>query len=399
VNCTPYIYRVTAVEYCYGDNNYNNPANKNLAISATSATAQGQGASAIAPAAPADLIVDQASPCAAAICAVNLSWPKVTADANNQAINVNTYNVYRRLKPATTWTQVGTQTTIPATGNVTYIDYNVDISGGKQYEYMVRASQCGIVSADSGVRPYPCTFPAGVLSATVLSANSFDGTGTSANPWLVAVDPVVTVGVADSTKVSKIVATIYTGTTVTNTFTRNAAPWTFSWVMPVDGTQRIDVAVTETGGCVSQYTAYLRDEAQACCLRTKSSDATVISYTTGASYVDVYLKNVCGQTLTLSSLDMTFNSAITQGGTKFDKIDFPAASGTVTYTFSGNPGAAVTGIAPPSGTTTIAASSTTYKVRVYFTKALISATQPLTSFKPYYYRPADVTPNACPVVP
>lgn len=411
VNCTQYKYRVSAVEYCNTNAAFNAGNDINLGIStpAVFATA-GESQSGLAPVAPSDLVVNQASPCPASICAVGLSWPEVVRDTDGNTITVASYHVYRRrvdVSPATAWADVtaASPTFTISGGTVAYTDSGVSILNGEKYEYRVTATQCGHESDPSPVRLFPCTFPAGVVTTPVVtSVGSFDGSGTSASPWVFSSGTAgLHVAIADPTKVASLVANLYNGNAFIAQLPNPGSPYNFSWAMSAGQTYRIDVVLTETGGCVATYTVYAEEAAQGCCLTPVANDSTVISYSSGSNYVDIYLKNVCSNALTLQRLDLTFNDALTPGGTKFDTIVFPAANGgsnTVTYSVPGGSGTSIQ-VTPPNGagaanqTATVAADSTTYKVRVTFSKTLNNPTQPLSSITPIYRRSTDLANVSC----
>lgn len=426
VNCVSYVYRVSAVEVCNQNAAYNVGNDATKGISVPSNTRTGQSTSGVAPAAVADLTVDQSSLCLAGICQVSMTFPKVLTDVNGAAINVGQYNIYRRLQGATTWpAPVGTVTTIPAGNTITYVDANVNIATGQQYQYKVTAVQCGFEGGDSPVRPYPCPFPAGIINATPVSANSFDGSGTSSNPWLVSGDPVITVNIDDPSRVSLVRGRVYdSGGTLRYTLTAGSAPYQFTWaITPVGTVNRIDINVIETAGCVKSYTYYVEEMGQNCCLTNKTTDATVISYTSGSKFVDIILKNVCFEQLTVNGMSFTLNCNLVANNSKIDHIDFPASVGgcadttyatnCAVYTMSGGglnlpnsgsftftiPNASNGSAIMPATRSVVTANQTNYKVRVVFNNTLTNPTQPFTGITVGYQRPADLTNQSCTVVP
>lgn len=410
-NCTDYVYRVTAYELCGLTAAYNTSSNISLGystVSTTSTTARSN--SGAAPKAPTDLYVNQGSSCPASVCAVQMTWPAVTQDINDAAINITRYHVYRRQTAPTAAATFTERTTSASTftisgGNVTWIDNGVPIGGGEKYEYKVTAQQCTAESGASPVRIFPCTFPAGVLGSPIVThVGAFDGSGTSAAPWLFSGgSATVRANISNAAQISSVVVNVYNGATFIGQQTRNTAPFDFTFTVPVGSTYRADVIITETGGCVSVNSVYVEEAAQGCCLVPFANDSTIISYSSGSNYVDIYLKNACPSDLNLRQLSLTFNDALTPGGTKFDTVVFPAASGgsnTIAYNVPGGSNTTIT-FTPPNGAgaanqaAAVTADSTTYKIRVTFTKNLTNPTQPITSIVPLYRRSSDLTDVTC----
>jgi prepilin-type N-terminal cleavage/methylation domain-containing protein len=406
-NCTIYWYRITTVEKCSLVGAYNVGGSTALGLSDPSVAASGTAVSAIPPQTPADLQVEQATySCVGTNCSAHMSWPRVTLDTSSNPINIMEYKIYRRLVGSTTWALDGTQTTIPATGAVAYASSLLDISGGKQYEFTVTANQCNTLESArfSPPRTRPCSFPSGVVGATMLSASgAADGDGSSGAPWLFfnASDSVtVHVNVTDATQLQSVVAQVYTaaGTLKTSLIATAATGWNFSWIVGNNTTERIVVTATSTSGCTKIESAYVGDMPQNCCLIPRSADGTVVTFTSGTSDVDIILKNVCGEALTLFS---NFRITWTTGsGQKIDSVTFipPSGSSTVTTFGSSGENSSPVNVTVPTGTVNVPAGSTTYKVRIHFRNN--SASNPVTGITVTYQRSGvDSTNQSCPVVP
>jgi hypothetical protein len=319
---------------------------------------------------------------------------------------VGAYNVYRRrVGDVSFGSPVSGTLVIPAGNNpVQFTENGVSISGGSDiWEYTVRAVQCTTLESttSSPIRRFPCTFDPTILSTPPTSSNGFDGSGSSADPYIVDNGATLVVNVAQPSKVASITTNIYDGSG--NLLAESGTQTTgFTWAWPTASleTYRADITVLDNvTGCVKYVTVYYEDSPQGCCLTPRSADPTVIAYQTGNNFVDIFLKNVCGDQLILQPFTMTWNDAVTPGGTKVDEIQFPqVTSGTVSFFPANNAGTSFT-VTPPVNTRRVAANETTYKVRVIFSKVLVNPTQPITAFNVNYRQPTDTSDTFCPVLP
>lgn len=422
-NCVTYRYRVTTVESCAGQANHNSGNDIALGSSIASIERSGRAVATLAPAAPAEFSINQASVCDASTntCNVQMTWKKVTTDVGTppSTINITTYDVERKPygQPDTDYTVQYTTVAsdIPASGtDVTWTQNGVDVSVNpstllpRRYEYRVKAKQCTtLVSGYSPVRSFPCNFGIGIIGTPALeSTNAFDGDGSAATPWNVSDSVTVGPKVLDATRVASVQ---YTVTDMTNggvyTETATVNPWRITRPTTQSSRYRFDAVITDTNGCIQLASAYAEDEAQACCLIPKSADGTVIRHTTGNDYVEVFLKNICGNPLELKLFEFTWDPALTPAtnpATKIDSVLFVPVSGTTTTVnvTGGTAGNVNQSITPPTGTVNVPANSTTYVVRIRFNKALTSSTSPITAVNVEYRRPTlDTTNVDCPVVP
>ncbi len=359
VNCVTYNYRVTTVESCYWNTAYNNPSTSvacevgsgmcgQMGISVPSNVMSGAASSTIAPNPPADLTIDSVNTiCTGSLCNVLMSWPRVSTDTAGNPITIDAYVVQRQqISPTTTtWGDRGTVTG----GALTYTDMNVDTSNGAVYYYRILAlSECptpsGTRSAPSPQRPYPCTFPAGVLGTPLVSSlAAFDGNGSASNPFKIpsGTSADANINVIDTSQIARVVGRDYNagGSLLwqsTLTAPTGTAPntYTFTWALGTNATEQFNVAVVDAGvGCVDQSFAYYEDEPQNCCLTPSTFDPTVVSFSTGTQYVDYVLKNVCSVPLTITGMSLTWSSANTSGGTHLDSVIFPVSSGGCSSTF------------------------------------------------------------------
>ena len=411
-NCIDYWYRVTTMEACALNAAYNQGNNAALGSSAVSAAIHGMATTDIKPNTPGEFSVDPAQRNAdLGMAEADMVWPKVTTDQAGNPINVGTYRVYRRplplVTPSDVWILDGTQSNIPAAGTtVTYTSSRLPVNTGQQYQFTVAALQCSAYESDkfSPPRVWPCTFPSGVVGSPMLaSSGAFDGSGTQAYPWRffnTNDTATVSVDVTDANRVQSIAARVYNANgTLKTTLTASSPSWAFAWQMGNNTVERIDVTVTETGGCTRVETAYVGDMPQNCCLTPASFDATVMKFVQNTNVVDVFLKNICGEDLTLTgNLSITWNAA--RGGDKLTTVTFTPASGSpVVYSVPNSERNNATITVPiPTGTPVVPAGSSTYKVRVTFNQ--IPQVNPISAVNVTYRRAViDITDQSCPVVP
>ena len=409
-NCVTYWYRVTTIEACAANAAYNTGNNASLGSSSTSTAIRGSAVSDVKPRTPGDFTVDtelvDCDPLDAVLCRAEMTWPKVTADENGNAITVPQYNIYRRLRGGTEpWTLAGSQTTIPDTDTITWTTPRLSIAGNTQYEFTIAAVQCNTLESErfTPLRIWPCTFPAGVVGSPMLTATTaFDGTGSSANPYLffnTNDTATVEIDVIDASRISSAVGRIYREDgSLKGTATATAPDWSFSWNIENNTTERIDVTVIETDGCSRVEAAYVGDMPQNCCLTPRSFDGTVVNFTPATKIVEVFLKNVCGEALNLQSNLLINWTRI--GGQKLDTVQFIGTDGTTTVydVPNADEGDETLAVTIPSGTRPVAAGSTTYKIRLNFTSN--NALNPVTSVNVVYRRAvSDTTNQTCPVVP
>ena len=424
LNCVDYQYRVRTVEYCHAAPGMNASGNQDQGISDFSTPVLGKAdAGGILPERPPDLHLDQTTSILScgvppSTCDVSLSWPQSTKDASGTPIAVGEYRVYRQeIAPSPgAWTQVAgsPQTSIPATGDVTFVDTGVPwTTGFEQYRYHVTAVQCGnLESAPSAERVFPCPVSTGLVNpAQPIFHNAFDGAGVASYPFLVVTDAVATVNITSPATLQRITGRIYNqaGGLLRQidlnapTFAAPAAPaYTFMWQVADDATERIDITVVDTSGCVEQFTAYYRDELQSCCLAPFSLGGVrvpytppvpIIVFTTGSTFIDIILHNECSEPLILDTLRIQWSSAIASlGGQRIDSVEFPNAAGGRLTPPVNTPNTNDFTVTVPAAAGAVAAGQQNYRIRVQFFKALNNPNQPFTLLDFRYHQPLAPLP-------
>ena len=454
LNCIRYYYKFKPVEYCGeaacgaacntagagGEGTDSFPATGQPGIAAISTASAN-------PAAPATLRILEtpdtpASNCTGTRCDIHLSWPRVDEDVEIPAnkIVVMKYRVTRKrfLNDVLDFDRGGDgpavvtvdydDPTPSATSNIVYSQTNLPArQGGSDYRYVysVRALQCpdGATppvyreSAPSPEAKFPCDFE--TTEPTVNVTLTMDGDGSSAaSAWLTNnPESIVEVRVSDPTKISSVQAVLDSGNgDVIDLGTDRGAPFEFPLVNTEVG-QIYDLIVIarDTKGCSKTITRYVEEAtATGCCLAAFAFDPSVVRYTPGTNFVDVALKNLCGQPLDLQTNGIEFRwDPVIAGNTTattLTTIQFPStATGSATLTLNDTAAIGETAphlriISPPTSTTppartTVAADDTTYVIRFNFDKVLTNTSSPITTVCIGYQRDVDTTPQRCQIIP
>lgn len=453
LNCKTYWYKVQAVKpTCEGHATYfilpSQPHSAAVPGTAISGAAVSTGS---APAAPADLqVIDATSTCAVGVCTVNLQWTKVVTDTANKALLVDAYEIERTQKlngtittaasspqtitgvsntaygttsPRLSSTGWATNTTQAAAQYGTYTDTvpQADSSGtAYSYEYHVRALQCSSPGAYSVIRTFPCPFTGGTV--TVAVGPSFQGNGSSSSPYEFASAGTITV--TTTSPVTAAHALVYAGNASTGPWTLMAggdlgvktgplttANWSFNGTV---GTYYlVDVSVTDSGGCTKTQSVQAYAAGTTCCLQNVTNDSTVFSFTSGTTnYVDIFLKNVCTNDLSLqpAGVSVTFDSTGLSNGTKIGNLIYPttltSGSGVancpagfgytkcITFNWPNNNNAGTFTTTALSNAQAVPASSSAYKIRITFSNNL--PRQPITAATITYRRSGiDLSDVSC----
>jgi len=450
--CIDYYYKIQAVKTtCEPNANYYvAPSVPHSAIIPASGTPPKGSAALTAggPATPSDLVVVSTSTCTAGSCTVDLSWPKVGTDTSGNRLTVDVYEISRTQKlngtdttavssptstiGANTW--VGTQVLTSSnwannlSGTATYTDTVAEADAGAgsvsySYEYKVRAVVCSTPGTYSVVRTFPCPFGGGTVGASVSS--SFQGTGSIADPYYVNSPVTITGSTASSVQSAHGLLYLYSGGSYTliRDLGTNTGPLTstsFSGgTLTVGSEYMAEITYTDNSGCTKRARIYLINEGIGCCLQNLATSSAVVSFTAGTtSYVDVYMRNICGSDLTLQTngISVTYSQTGLTGSPtpKIDKVEYPTtlSSGTgvanctfdasqkcFTYTFGGNTSDSNNPFLVPIATAAkvITANTTTYRFRVKFTQNL--SRQPITGLTILYRRSSDLANVSCPVIP
>jgi len=452
VPCVQYYYRLRGLKSaCYPATGANNaspgrPFTDTVPVAASSGH-PGIATAAAPPDAPATLLVrtpplpNPVSSCGVT-CSIYLSWPKVVQDNETPAkpMTVQDYILSRQrfvggvidTAPDALSTRTISDTT-PGNGiDVTFSPGNtgyyldpdslpsVDGSGNVyQYEYTVKATlACATpppapaTSWDSNPSPpvrYPCPFAVGSFDAQMTNyvtgdglsfatAWESDGTGSSALR-------VTGTGMASV----QVLLRDFGNSAVVDMGTQTSG---FTWpIIPGVHTEQgeyyqIFMISKDTNNCQDiKVRYYLEGTASGCCLAAQANDPFVIQFTPGSSFVDVFLKNECGNPLNVQTngVRVNWDPATLPASSRLRSIDFPATAGGTVNTGNLNDatGSVITSV-PSGGVTTIAASSTSYSIRINFNipGGVGITTLPLTNVCVTYLRPGiDAANQNCRILP
>lgn len=327
--CTPYYYRIQAVDRCILNNSYNKSGNAKDSGSTLfptgTITISGQAQNAAAPAAPANLAVDLAnSACpfnAGTNCKIILTWNKVLADTAGNAVGIDVYRITRQRKKIMDPTFAADPTFTPqdvsgfsATGGSTasWTDTPTykDASDGQPwyYRYTVAAKICTTYSAESNTADYPTLCTTNAIIVAPKANNVGTATGDSpASAWLF--DYLDSIDVTNSgpnpiTSVKFDVKT-YPGGALFSTQTIST-PGPYSLVWPNNGTDlqiyEVDITV-KTAICTETRIKYVQDAKAANCALQLTATSSVSSSTSGStttSVVTYTIKNTGSEDIILN---------------------------------------------------------------------------------------------------
>lgn len=433
VNCVNYYYRIQAREECDLAAENVSPAVgwSTVAPSSNPSTVMGNSTAAAPPAQPAPLKVSAGVTCNPVKCDAKLDWLKVTKDTASPAPNtivIRDYRVTRQRRrvqldafgnPVTdgfgnyvmeddptglvTYT---VQDPAPLTGQgVTYTDPMLDLKDANsrpyEYDFSVKALQCGLESLPSLEGRFPCTFGGTVLGVVISGNPPLDGDGlTRGTAWLVqSPGSAITL---DGTGIQEVQAYLNDGVNVIPLGVDTTSTYDFPIVGAEDGVvYAAELIVRDTNNCLLIINRYVEESTPSgCCLSPSASDPLVVNYSPGTTLVEVFLRNLCSDPLDIQeALTDSIRIGWSSAGNTLASVVFPASTGTVTQTLNDTTGSVL--FSPPAGfLDPVPAESTTYKLVLSFNVALTGATHPITSFCITYRRPGvDTTDQICKFIP
>ncbi len=350
--CTPYYYKIRAVEWCNAADNMNTTGDKNDAISNASAEVSAT-VTANQASTPTGFMVDPTTTCGATQCSpVTIKWNKVTTDTGGGAINVDTYEVYRKVrhgtytspvaKVATLTGMVGASSPIswsepsPLQAFETSAPFDQDF-----YDYYVIAKfACGDATQTSTIT-VPSNCDTGV---TITSTNAVSGNGTTTSPWVAPSNSSLVVklnqGASPYTAITAGTVSL-DGGAQTALSGGSSPPWSTSWTDTGDGATHT-MTFTATTTCTQALpTVYIQASPVGCHLQTEAVDGNTIKLATtpeaGSDYeLDVTLKNLSQDTVTVTSFVIT-DSVPKKGNWNY--LEYPSGTKTQTASTSNLPAA------------------------------------------------------------
>jgi len=428
VACVRYYYRLRTVERCDGVAGATAPPSR--AVSTYFPAAGDPGILGVAsatskPLTPAALILppppNPQSSCGVD-CTIYLQWPKVVLNEDGQTIAVRDYVITRKQMKGTTVIRtdsIPVRDTTPGvgqyatfSGNPYYTDTgipSVDTADGVEYRYVytVRAVlSCSpdLESGETGEVKFPCPFTG--TGITVGATGMTDGDGTTiSNAWVTSPSGASTIEVTGTgiTTVQLLLSSL-SDSSVLDMGTASG-PYVFD-VSGVDVGElyRAYVIVKDTDGCQEIAVRYVEGGTPTgCCLVAYADDTTIMSFTAGTSFVDVTMRSLCANDLTIqpSGIFIQWDPLRTPVGTKLIGVDFPGETGgRVTRTVSDATGALT--ISLPAGARNPIRAGEPQKVTLVFDRSIPASVLgiPVTGFCVTYQRAGvDISNQNCKIVP
>jgi len=394
--CQPYYYKIQAIEWCNAADNYNVSGDKADATSGYSSEVTGQ-VTANKAATPTGMLVDPStlcsfSPAPRGQCTpVTIKWTKVTTDTGGSAINVDSYEVWRRTRHGFTtgaYALISTLTNQAAVASpISFTEPSPlnDHENGAPFDqdyydyYVVAKFACGNSDASVAV-----TIPNNCDTGVTVSTTNGTGAGTAASPWLAPTNGTLTVrmnpGATPTYSAISSGYVSYDGGAVQTL----SSPWAYNWTDLGDGSTHTltFIATTATSGCSQVLaTVYIQASPVGCHLQTVTADPTMLTLTTaiavsgsvdGVYVLSLTLKNLSQDALTVKTIVITdavpkkgnwTNLQLPSGAlrTTATPTNLPAAggnSGSVTYTKTFD----LTSVSPTSDKTIAAGSQKVYKL-------------------------------------
>lgn len=455
VPCQQYYYRIRGVEtVCTPPTD----GTKNVAPASsytaffpitTSPAYPGKAVASAAPAAPAALLPPLPTPLSncGATCTIYLAWPKVKTDnvaaPDTKSMVVQDYIITRErwvddpiagtkvldtapgatvdIPVTDTTPTVGSEFTHGVLNEPYYTDTgypdanlpSVDpLDGDRQYQYRYRVrakldcpSPGTWISDYSPEYRFPCAFTGTVNSPSM--SGIITGTGTTlANAWVGDDDATSILTVTGTGLVSvQVLLQTFSGGTITNLGTVTGGPYDFTMTGLEPGDfYRIYIVSKDADGCLDIIVRYYQaGTVSGCCLTPREEDPFVVQHTPGTNIVDIFLKNECGNDLTIqpNGFNIVWDRANIPVGTNLQRLIVPTTAGGTTFDNVNNSTGSFTRSVPAGGLATIASETGTYRVRLQFTDTLPPAvTAPILNFCVSYQRAGiDLTTQNCRIVP
>ena len=438
-NCISYWYKVKAVERCplAADNITSASDNE----SAWSSAIPGQATSSDLPAAPSNLDLDYSgipalSRCdnATNLCQAALIWPKVQLSQTSTPMAVDTYYLERIRKKA------GSPANVPGPGgnatevfevdstmytelaggqiafthtNSQFLEHDVSDSVNYLYEFRIAAKSCTTTSGSAAYGPmriFPCAFAGGAVSMSI--ANTMQGTGTFASPWVISTPSTATATTAATVAYGRM--TLYAGATSTVLCdnTGSFTSFTCSWPSGLadETTYRLEVFLQDAAGCTTSKNYFVSESNNNCCLTPQSVDATIVAIDAPSQKVTIRIDNNCSETLQIQpdGIRIEWNPSLLSGtGQKrLDQITYPVqtGSGTTIDNVPNSDNNVSPVLSDPSqantngaGKNPVLASSSSYTFDIHFNRTF--TLNPITKVCITYRRPSDLANRTCKILP
>lgn len=291
-NCKNYYYKIRAVDFCGRNATYNKNDDISIGQSRPFPASGDDGKEGRAvrasgrPAAPQGF-AKASDTCASGVCDVVFSWSAVNTNEDTTGpIYIDDY-VMRAEEDLTGTGSWLAPTLIAAefpftNGALTgQID---DIPQGVAYRFFLKAKDC-VDGAETAPLYYPCTWSGGAVTVTPL--DTFGGSGTAADPWVIENPASLTVTTGNP--VAKVEATVFQGSPemqVGTTFVQTGPLTSASVPLPdvADGTPaRVAITITDASAsaCPLVFNYYVIDQPPPLCtLDNVQNDSSVMTWPT-----------------------------------------------------------------------------------------------------------------------
>ena len=451
VACVNYYYRLRIVERCQGVAGATDPparSRSDFFPAAGDRAVLGMATATAKPVTPTTLILPPPpapqsqcpnSPSDLVNCAIYLQWPKVTMNEDGKPIAVRDYVVTRRqIKLDALGAEIGEVartafTVVDTTPGVgTYFTsglasdpYYTDSGSGVpfrdpvdglpfRYAYTVRAKLSCLPSAfESGESPevkYPCPFAA--AAPTVNATGMLEGLGTiPSSPWVTDPSGSSSIEVTGTGIVSaQVILTSATDSSVLELppGKLTSGPFVFNASVLDDGERYVGyIIVKDAVGCQHIEIRYFEGGTDSgCCLEAFADNPLVMSFTSGTSFVDVFMRTLCADPLTIQpgGIRIEWDPSRTPSGTKLIGVEFPGETGgRVPLTVSDNTGLITVSL--PAGARNPIRVGETHRVQLTFSVPIPPPVSgpvlsPVTGFCVSYQRSGvDITNQNCKIIP
>jgi prepilin-type N-terminal cleavage/methylation domain-containing protein len=413
VNCTTYYYKILTYEKC-ATTALNNSGDVVESESDFSAQAEGRSLASANPSAPQDTTAVATSSCSSDPCVIDLEWDEVTTDVAGNPIQISEYTVKRvtyvsGVPGSEVPDPAGTAIdSIIGDGKVTYTDNTAPAPpAGTIYHYTIAARQCSTYVSDysSPDVKFPC-----VLVTVAPPPGVIDGAGSELSPWVL--EDTVDLSAVTDTDLVMATATAYdyparsTATPLPGGIDPvDPRAASFSFALPGgDDVFEIEMVFTDVNGCSLTVRRYVQESPTSCCLLPFKDDsgtvfdASVLVVTPGGGGVDPFitltLKNQCDSDLTIESLRLVWTGFGTTGASNnLGSITYP---GGIVDSFGGtvdNDGSHTFFPASAGASTTIPAGSSSYSVKLTFTRSASTTVDTITNFCVVYTKDGVTDPG------
>lgn len=435
-NCKTYYYRIRVLEYCAAANNQNTTNDKATAVSdyyppVGSDAISGYTESDIAPEKPGPLVVSGTSACSGGNCTVNMSWPAVKTDVNDNQVSIIRYDIeVLQTGPSGESPVSGSPFRVELGAGLTEVDNVVSFTKVVEekhstgvafsYRFRARAVNCDEEGDWSEYDAFPkCKFGGASATLAVNITGAHDGSGSAVDPWVISADELLSFSISSGANIAVADTTVYNiangqqvGPLVNKT-TLPAATVLFDWaseVFPEGEVYRVDYVLTDTQPtpCKTSGSVYISAVSVGCPFGVP---VTFTETFAAPPNIKFSLNNPTQFDATFVKAEITWNenaagSADNNFGISSVTLPAVSGSGTVNATLTnptGNDGVDVKTTASSTGAQKIFAGilNNSYVVTVNFSANKPFTANPIKKIDIFYLLPGDTSAEvkSCTVYP